>query len=699
MKILLLSQTLGNFRRWRSLELTPNGRNMTIFAENACGKTSIADGISFPLTGKDSLGRMPDKGFDIKPFDPDKPDEVLHGLEYSAEGVYAIDDDTVSLKCVFKEKYKTDRGVRDVFDGNTTDYYIDGHKKTEGQFLPERSRLFPPKYAQLLTDVTYLHRQKRDVQRGLLIDIFGGIEDADVIASDPELHDLSKMIGPKTSVADLHADAKLTRKTVDDGLKAHPFKVTAKTELLREIDESKDWAKIAADWVVSLAALQERRNRIAAGGASAELGVVVTKLEGELDIEARRINQVWYDAKQKATAANDARDRTIRQLQSTVSDDKALLGRKRQAVIDIAAKMEEGRKAWAVLNDSKFDGATEIDPKKNACITCGRELPEEEVAENIRKFIADRAAALQKFNLERAEALKKNMESGKTLAGNLKEAEQAVKDVEAQITAAEKSLAEIQSSDPIPVPPAPVLSEDEKYAEVFTRLQEARRSLAASTIDNSPAFAEIDALISDGNEKLKAAQKVVSDKESNDLIHKQLDELKAELAKLGTQSSKCLEQIFLCERFLQRKAELLTDKINGNFKLTDFRMFEKLGNGEIKEDCVATLDGKAYDSALSESERIRVGLDVIDGISKKLGIFLPIVVDGAESILDLPETESQQIRLVVARTTDPEWQAAWDKKAKTDPNRVKISAGNGQFIYVAYEGAPIATEPQGTLIS
>ena len=45
--------------------------------------------------------------------------------------------------------------------------------------------------------------------------------------------------------------------------------------------------------------------------------------------------------------------------------------------------------------------------------------------------------------------------------------------------------------------------------------------------------------------------------------------------------------------------------------------------------------------------RINVGLDIIETISKYYDSFAPIFIDNAESVTDVYDTTSQQIKLVV----------------------------------------------------
>ncbi|MGL5150763.1 MAG: AAA family ATPase, partial [Clostridium sp.] len=64
--------------------------------------------------------------------------------------------------------------------------------------------------------------------------------------------------------------------------------------------------------------------------------------------------------------------------------------------------------------------------------------------------------------------------------------------------------------------------------------------------------------------------------------------------------------------------------------------------GEIKEDFFVTYKEKEY-SLLSNSERIKVGLEIANMFNVLLNKQYPTVVDDSESILELPIINTQMI--------------------------------------------------------
>jgi len=61
--------TIENFKCFKRFTLEPDGHNVSVYGDNAAGKTSIFDAITWLLFGKDSRGQA---DFSIKPIDPAK---------------------------------------------------------------------------------------------------------------------------------------------------------------------------------------------------------------------------------------------------------------------------------------------------------------------------------------------------------------------------------------------------------------------------------------------------------------------------------------------------------------------------------------------------------------------------------------------------------------------------------------------------
>ena len=188
----LISLKLKNFKGIKELSLEPNGNNINVFGDNATGKTTIFDSISWLLFDKDSSNR---KDFEIKTLDAEgKP---LHHLEHEVEGVFSLNNRMVELRKVYKEKWTRKRGQAiESFDGHTTDYFIDGVPlKTKREYDNFVTSILDEKIFKLLTNPLFFNENiEWSERRNIILQVCGDIAENDVINSNLELADLKKMI-------------------------------------------------------------------------------------------------------------------------------------------------------------------------------------------------------------------------------------------------------------------------------------------------------------------------------------------------------------------------------------------------------------------------------------------------------------------------------------------------------------------------
>jgi len=123
---------LFNFQGIRELRLDFGGNNAVIYGDNATGKTTIFNAITWLLFDKASTGA---KNFTPKTKDANGHD--VHYLEHGVEACFILADGQVlTLKKVYKEVYKTKRGsAREEFNGHEIDYSIEGVPAKEKEYV------------------------------------------------------------------------------------------------------------------------------------------------------------------------------------------------------------------------------------------------------------------------------------------------------------------------------------------------------------------------------------------------------------------------------------------------------------------------------------------------------------------------------------------------------------------------------------
>ena len=157
-KIKLLA--LENFKCHRNLVLNFNGENASIYGDNATGKTSVYDALTWLLFGKDSHGNG-EKNIEIKPLGEDG--EVRdHNAITAVEAVLLVNGGEVTLRRTYQEVWSTKRGRGEAtYDGNTSEYYIDGVPVKKYAFSEAVEALVDEDTFRMLTSVSLGRKDAR----------------------------------------------------------------------------------------------------------------------------------------------------------------------------------------------------------------------------------------------------------------------------------------------------------------------------------------------------------------------------------------------------------------------------------------------------------------------------------------------------------------------------------------------------------
>ena len=96
---------IENFKGIRRLTLDLNGRSASIYGDNATGKTTVYDALTWLLFGKDSHGSTK---FSIKPLDA--AGNTTLGVMPTVTGTLDVDGARFTLRKQLREKWEKHRG-------------------------------------------------------------------------------------------------------------------------------------------------------------------------------------------------------------------------------------------------------------------------------------------------------------------------------------------------------------------------------------------------------------------------------------------------------------------------------------------------------------------------------------------------------------------------------------------------------------
>lgn len=322
---------LENFKCHRNLELDFGGQNVAIYGDNAAGKTSVYDALTWLLFGKDSAGNG-EKNIEVKPLDAAGA-VADHNAITAVEAALLVAGEPVALRRTYREVWSTKRGSSvETFDGHTSEYYIDGVPCKKNAFDGRIRDIVPEDTFRLLTSVSYfaqdLHWQKR---RAVLFDIAGTLTDREIMDTDSCFSQLSQTLG-KMSLDDYRRKLAAERKQFTG----------VKTDIPARISECQKTIEDLQD--------------IDYEGIKAE----IQSLELEADRVAAQISSTGAD--------EGARLRSeLAQLEQRIARDKAQQQAAERSAAAHEKSIEESRTRWISVNQETFTGGN--------CPTCGQSLP------------------------------------------------------------------------------------------------------------------------------------------------------------------------------------------------------------------------------------------------------------------------------------------------------------------------------------
>lgn len=378
---------LENFKCHAFLRLDFNGRDAVIAGDNASGKTSVYDAFVWLLFGKDSRGNA-EKTIDIKPLDGSG--RVKDPLAVTAvEAELLVDGEPVVLRRTLRECWTVPRGERAaVFEGNTSEFFVDGVPLKKGAFEKKVAALVPEDLFRMLTSVTYFADQVSWVdRRAALFDMAGVLSDAELMAAQPRFDALHQALG-KLELRELKARLLQEKKGLSGLREDIPVRIQECRRILRELED------------VDFAAARREEEQL-----EGELATLDALLSAPEDAAHARLVRTLEEL--------ESRDRQGAQLQRQLDALVVLLESGGREVRRLGQQLDQVRQEEVRLAGVTF--------REERCPTCGRELPEEQ-----------RRAARAQFDRNRDRQLEYLAEDRKRLTEEQNRALAQLEDLEKQ---------------------------------------------------------------------------------------------------------------------------------------------------------------------------------------------------------------------------------------------------------------------------
>lgn len=609
----LISLELTNFKGLPHLLLEFGGRGGRITGANGAGKTSVYDGLTWLLYGKDSQGR---ERFDIKPLGPDGKIRDRRAVT-KVEGVLTLGERTLRLGRSYYEKWAKRRGT-EVFEGNGSDYFIDGVAMSRTDYDRTVGALLGEDRFRLLTNAAYFPgdlgwRERREI-----------LFEMAKVCSDRELMERQERFLPLLQAMDgasldgFRKKLEALRRSLISQRGSLPHRISENEKHLQELEGS--WG---TDPEGQLEALSRRKQvlegEILIAGQEAQLQRLsqeeqalrasLRALEAENEafaLEGRRQESRWE------AAAAAARDRLSR-----AGERKAALTR---SLEDLKRDLQEGEPAEKGVPDR--------------CPLCGgalsweaRQRLEQKAGEQNRKRREQRQAQLQK---------KKELEK------ELLALEQTLLRENQALSQAEEALFEQRQKD------SQMPGYRSRREDLQEQLEGKRALLAAVRQEGQDLTLEKRRELEKVEKEMDALRQALARRSLSQDCRSRIAQLGREAEELEEAVKRTENMQQLCLDFLSYKASQVEQQVNSLFSITKFRLYRPLVGGGLEDCCDATYQGVPYES-LNSGAKINLGLDIIGTLSSSFGQWVPLFVDNAESVTELFPLDTQVLRLEVGQ--------------------------------------------------
>lgn len=623
--------SLENFKCHASLTLELDGMDVSVYGDNATGKTSIYDAFYWLLFGKDSAGNG-EKNMEIKPLDA--AGEVRDHLAVTAvEAVLLVDGEETTLRRTYQEVWTTKRGSSEAtYDGNTSLYYVDGVPCKKYAFQDKVNAMVGEETFRMLTGVScFASGISWQERRAALFRLVGALDDRQIMETDERFRPLLCGLG-RLSLEDYKKKLLSEKRGYTTVRTEIPARIS-ECEKTIEDTEGLDFAAARAE-IGRLTARQE--------DLTARILAVEHDLAAEQKrLDIRRARQELDDLCQENRRFREAQDTgeaSMQRIRSELALLKSRLSSLRgklsgsDGTDGLKRQIADARERWIAVNSEVFTGGV--------CPTCGQELPAEK-----------RRSAQEAFERRKKERLAEIERTANSLKERLHSYESGQDALQAEISAAEKEAGEkenaLLAAQEAVVEPKDMEGYAERREAVTARIQALSAELADIQDGAYSVKAGLQRELDEVRAALKAQQDILGRESLLHYARSRVESLREDARKAAEQLEALERQLFLLDEFTRYKTRFVEDSINGMFRLARFRLFREQANGGLEDRCDVVYDGVPY-QALNNGAKINVGIDIINTLSLAYGVRVPLFIDNAESVTRLEETETQTIRLVVS---------------------------------------------------
>lgn len=681
MRMILKSLRLENFKGVKD-KTYEFGKTTRVSGMNRRGKTAI---------GAAWYWLMSDKNYELVSNPNIRPDNVEDCIPTVTANV-GVDEKEITLSKMQKRKVgKPDKnGVSKITITNT--YEINSVPKTERDFKAyleelgfEFDKFLICSHPNVFTKDLSL-KKKQDEMRKSLFAMASAKTDLEIAQMNKETADVAKLL-ESYKFEEIEAMNNASKKKAVEQLDAIPNQIIGLEKAKVDVDMAEqELAK--ADLTRRIA---ECDKKIA--GADHSLDELRDKeMRLQLDISGitQTMNRELSNRRYEIDADLCGCEDELKHLEQTISLKENQIVGNEKAITDADAERKKIGEKYNAEYAKAFDEVPYLfdeskwgfDENSTVCSLCGQKLPEDKIEqlkadfesrkekakadaeEKLKakrfKFDTDKKVELNRLNTigtEKKELITELTKKNADLNTEIEALKKQEQDAIAKKEELSKQLSEIPSEADC--------TQNEDYVKLKA--------------ERDKVLADIEKLESDGADKivtdlkvekadlqsqLDEVNKIIAQAENNVQIDDKIADMQHKQNEYGQAKADAERILYQLKEVSKRKNELLVEEINQHFGIVRWKLFDFQKNGEYKEVCIPTvLDEEAgiykvFGDTTNTGREIEAKIDICNSFQKFFDMYVPIFLDGAESINDeyVPVVDTQLILLTVSE----------DKKLKVE---------------------------------
>lgn len=630
-----------NFKGLRDLTVDFNDKTTNIYGRNGSGKSTIFDGFTWLMFGKDSQDR---KVFNIKTLDENGI--AIPRIPHEVSAILDVNGEEIEITRRYNEKWTKERNsATEKFTGHEEERLYNGVPCSVKEFNEKIDAICPENVFKFITSPLYFMSQKMQTQRDMIFRMAGGISEEDVAKGNEEFENLLKKLTGK-SLEEYQREINAKKRRIKNEIESIPSRID---ERKRDVPEKENWKALEtelAEKVKERSAIKEQilDESKAYEQASAdrmekakELNKVRSeKSELEYSIEEKSLKKYHAELskKQQREQALENEKRTLSRYESDLKEKSNLLSKLNEKRSSLIAEWKSIKANQLTFKEDDF-----------SCPTCERPFEVDRI-DSIRDEVTN------KFNTEQANKLDLNKESGLRTKESIDTLTNEIKGLEELIIEVKKNIENLELENRLSgalQKPDVDYNSDKKYIDLCNKETDLVNQLEEEI--EAPSNESLEIKETEVNTAIDELKKRLAKKDAIDKNNQRIHELET-MHRIQSQELTELEGVeYIIQSFTKACRESMESKVDEMFEVVKFKLFDYQINGAEIETCEATVDGVPF-SDLNSAGKINAGLDIINAISRFEEIHAPIFIDNAESVNKLLETNSQMVRLVVTVDND-----------------------------------------------